>query len=479
MDFIVEEKEYTFKELEQEIFRLVCRAGAEVTQAILKRKDEEIFRDLDRERYKSEGFRKTSIKTIYGVVTYSRRVYRTQLDDGKTAFVYLLDQYLGLEKIGLVSENLAEKIAELATEATFRETAETISNTTGLSISAQGAWGIVQCLGERIKDEEACDVARMRSGTSKGKKTLPVLFEEMDGVWVRQQGEHHEKKPMQEIKVAVTYEGWDAEKEKQQRSTLVEKHVVAGIEDSKSFHEKREADIRKRYNADEIMHRIVNGDGGSWIGEPNDPDAIVQLDRFHVHKEIRKQIADKEVIQGIEEYLSEKDIKGMLSYIKMYADSVAGNDEEDKRSENALKLLKYLSNNKEGLIPWQDRGLRLPAAPEGVIYKGMGVQENQNCTVITLRMKHRRMRWSRNGGNNMAKVLARKENQELRETIKRYAEPLTFKGEITEAVKILSAAKSPKKDGKGNSYADKWNVHMPILDAVLTEARRYFRVVSI
>ena len=29
----------------------------------------------------------------------------------------------------------------------------------------------------------------------------------------------------------------------------------------------------------------------------------------------------------------------------------------------------------------------LAEAPDGIVYKNMGVQENQNCTLITLRMK--------------------------------------------------------------------------------------------
>lgn len=41
------------------------------------------------------------------------------------------------------------------------------------------------------------------------------------------------------------YEGWDAEKEKQKRSTLVGKTMLAGMENSTEFHEKREACIRK------------------------------------------------------------------------------------------------------------------------------------------------------------------------------------------------------------------------------------------
>jgi hypothetical protein len=52
------------------------------------------------------------------------------------------------------------------------------------------------------------------------------------------------------------------------------------------------------------------------------------------------------------------------------------------------------------------------------MYEGWDAkQETQNCTVITLRMKHRRMRWSVNGANNLAKALYRKENRELIDTI--------------------------------------------------------------
>lgn len=478
MDTIAGEKGLAFKELEKEIFRMSCQVDTEITRQILEQKDEDIFRACDKAVYHSEGFRRTSIKTVYGTVEYTRRAYRTETDDGKKAYVYLLDEALGMEKIGLISENLAEKIADLATEAPYRQTAKTVSGTTGISISAQGAWGMMQRLGERIVREEEASVDRMNAGTSGGTKALPVLFEEMDGVWIRRQGAHHEKKPMQEVKVATTYEGWDAEEEKEKRSTLVGKRILAGIEGSGEFHAKREADIREHYDADEIGLRVVNGDGGSWIGEPNDPDAVEQIDPFHVHQEIRRRIADRRAQQEIERRLSEKDVEGALECIGIYADSVAAEDAEDKREKNARTLLKYLTKNRDGLIPWRERGLSIPEPPDGVVYKGMGVQENQNCTVITLRMKHRRMRWSESGGNNMAKALYRKENRELHETIGRYSKDMPFTKTVIEAIVTLSAAKAPKKDGKGNPYVDRFNCHMPIMDAMLTEARRYFRRVS-
>lgn len=97
----------------------------------------------------------------------------------------------------------------------------------------------------------------------------------------------------QEMKVFTMYEGWDAEKEKQNRSTIVGKTMLAGMEKSNEFHEKREACIRKKYNADEIGQRILNGDGGSWIKDTYDSDTIFQLDRYHIYQEILRKIPDK------------------------------------------------------------------------------------------------------------------------------------------------------------------------------------------
>ena len=100
-------------------------------------------------------------------------------------------------------------------------------------------------------------------------------------------------------------------------------------------------------------------------------------------------------------------------------DSVETTDEKDKRSQKARQLYHYLNNNKDGLLPYKKQGRKIPEPREGILYKNMGVQESQNCTVITMRMKHRRMRWSAKGANNLAKVLCCKENKELCSTIER------------------------------------------------------------
>lgn len=296
---------------------------------------------------------------------------------------------------------------------------------------------------------------------------------EMDGVWLRLQGKDHKSIAKQEMKIATIYEGW--EKKSKSRSSLCGKRVIAGMEKSTEFHEKREAQIRSIYNADEIECRILNGDGGSCIKDPYEPDTIFQLDRFHIRQEIKRKLnRDKEATKAVEELFEAEKMDEMLEYIQIYADSVETDDEKDTRSKKARELYQYLYNNREGLMPYQKRNIKLPDLPEGMRYGNMGVQENQNCTVITMRMKGNRKRWSVKGANNMAKLLYRKENKELVQTVSRYAEELVFNIRMTEIMTTLSAAKAPKKDGKGNAYVDVINMHIPLRDAVQTASRRAF-----
>lgn len=416
MNTIVNEKLVSFKELEKKIYSYVCELAREITQQMLESYDEELAKSRDKKVYRGKGKRKTSIKTIYGEVEYSRNVYRTETEDGQVAHIFLLDQAMHMDKIGLISTNLAEKIALTVTESPYRVTAEQISSTCGQSISAGGVWNMMQRLGERI----------------------------------------------------------DEEKEKQNRSTLVNKTMLAGMEKSNDFHAKREACIRKKYAADEIGQRILNGDGGSWIKEPYDPDTIFQLDRYHIYQEILRKISNKDAQKEIRRLFDEEKMDEMLEYIQIYATSVASQDENDKSSKKAMELYQYL-NNKDGLLPYDKRGINIPAPEKGILYKGMGIQETQNCTVITLRMKHRRMRWSVKGANNLAKALYRKENRELVETIDRYTDGLVFTMQMQEIIETLSAAKAPKKDGKGNPYADRFNHHMPLFEAMQTVSRKAFK----
>ena len=76
------------------------------------------------------------------------------------------------------------------------------------------------------------------------------------------------------------------------------------------------------------------------------------------------------------------------------------------------------------------------------------------------------------GANNMGKALYRKENKELAETIERFSDGLILTLRMQEIVEVLSAAKAPLRDGKGNPYVEAWRSHMPLLDALQTVSRK-------
>ena len=135
MESIVDETLMPFKEFEKKIYAYVCELGREITKLLLERYDKELATQRDTKVYRDKDPRKTTIKTLYGPVEYRRRVYRVKLDDGRVATVYLLDEAMKMDKIGLISSNLAEKIAMTITGATYRDTAEMISSTCGQSIS--------------------------------------------------------------------------------------------------------------------------------------------------------------------------------------------------------------------------------------------------------------------------------------------------------------------------------------------------------
>ena len=66
--------------------------------------------------YRHKGLRQTTIKTVYGEVTYQRIVYEVLEEDGLRHYVYLLDETLELDNVGLISTNMAELLVKGITE---------------------------------------------------------------------------------------------------------------------------------------------------------------------------------------------------------------------------------------------------------------------------------------------------------------------------------------------------------------------------
>lgn len=440
---MLHEKMIGRKEFEEKLYSEVCRAGREVYAAALERFDKELHKARNRRAYRDKGLRGTVIKTLMGEVEYKRHVYSFTDEDGKPGTVYLLDEAVGRSGSGFISEALTERIAESVCEMPYRKAAAEIGSLTGQSLSHTAVWNVTQKLGGRVDEKERADADSARQNKGRGKREVKLLFEEQDGVWLHLQGKDRKAcGKSREMKLAIAYDG--AVKTGKKRYELTNKVACANFEGVKEFYRRKEGLIAANYNVDEIEMRVLNGDGASWIKESIGGDTVYQLDTFHRNQAVIRAVHDKSIREEMLRLLYAKEIEHLILYIETLADGT-----EDEGEAKALhELHTYFSNNKDGLIMYKRRGLKLPEPPEGMVYRRLGAAESNIFSIIGNRMKGRRHCWSMNGGNNLAKLLCLKATGKLHDTILGLTGFMPEKY-AAETESPLSASKVKESVGKG------------------------------
>lgn len=285
------------------------------------------------------------------------------------------------------------------------------------------------------------------------------------------------KAKSQELKLATVYTGWSEDGKK-----LVNKKVIAGMTPAKKFNQKTEALIQSTFNIDKTNLRILNGDGAEWISNTYNPERIFQLDRFHIMKKIRGCISHRHVSRNIITKFMDGKYMEVLEDMQTYINSI---DDGTKASAKAVKKVedayRYLENNMDGLPRWQDQAKAMginPEAPEGMIYKNMGVQENQNCSLITNRMKGRKMRWSVEGADNLAKIIYTRENGDLDRVIEKFDGQMIMPDDFIIS-DILTPTKIKETVGKGSKWVDVMQATLPALSAPTGNYTDALRAISL
>jgi hypothetical protein len=438
-----------FNQLEREIYEYGCKVAREALSDLLTSMDDYLARERNKEKYRDKGKRSSTIKTLMGEVEYSRRVYQcdSETGTGKKEHIYLLDNVLKLNKVGMFSGNLIQLITEAASNESFRKAAKSISNTTGQEISHGGVWNVIQAVGEKINIEEKHQAEALIQECNQGQRERKILFEEADGVYLSIQGKDREKGKKQELKVAISYEGW--QEISKGRYEVAHKLVCAGFEPAAEFRKRKEGMLGSEYNLDEIEKRILNGDGASWIKRQSEGEGIhYQLDPFHKSRAIIRNVRDRQARATMMIFLKEN----KYEEISMYLSALEKDSEDEKVKKQLRDLQNYFAENQSGLMPYLARGLDLPALEDGLEYRCMGTMEHNICDVISQRMKRRKGSWSLAGGGNMAKLLAYKASRRLKGVLNQFS-PGYMSPRLTELIQDpLSAAQISHKTGKGYSY---------------------------
>ena len=83
---IIASKELKFNDLEKKVYRFVCFIGCLIIKLILESYNRKIMQSRDKEKYRHNGLRETSVNTVMGEIKYKRAMYEIHEE------VYLLDE---------------------------------------------------------------------------------------------------------------------------------------------------------------------------------------------------------------------------------------------------------------------------------------------------------------------------------------------------------------------------------------------------
>lgn len=321
---------------------------------------------------------------------------------------YPFDEWIGFKKYQRRSPFVEVKVAEMAAESTYRETAHILKEWTAVDISHTTVGSIVRKVGEAQAkaDKEMVTELEDSAELPEGKK-VDYLYAEADGVFVR----GTEKKKSHEVSHAILYEGWDTNGK---RVSLRNPIAIMTTRSTVNFWNEVQALTAHHYSLEKTQV-VTNSDGGAGYTAEKFQEAfsqseypvINQLDAYHVFQGLNRALgaAKSEYKAEIRKALKEHD----LDHFNLWLDTYESTLEDAKKIDKVRAFRSYILNNWDRIIDWREC---VDNPPENA--RSLGAMES-NQRHITYRMKKRGMHWSSDGAEAMVKVKQGKLNGTLRE----------------------------------------------------------------
>lgn len=409
----ISNNEIKFNDLEEKMWKKKMEEGLNELKEQLRKIDDMLLKNKNNDELEVKDFQHTTIKCKFGDLEIYRRRYKLT-KNGNTQSVYLLDIYLELGYSGQYSQSIVELVLKEATEKSYRKTAETIRETTNLSITHTAARKILMDFSENhIEKLEKEKLQLYEKGYIEGQKELKIIYEESDGIYISKQNRKKNKESRQgkklksEIKIGIVHEGF--EKRYSNDFKIKNKQMIATTRNAKYFKRLIDMTIGTTYKESSIERIIINADGAGWCKDiAESPKERYQLDMFHIQKRISEAITDKEYKELMSGIVKTDKPEYIFNIIYNYIVEL----EHDQKKEELVKvkeLEEYLRNNKKGLLRYQyDLGLSQEEIEklEETEYRNLGTEESQVYCGCRKRMKKNRTSWSDKGAEAMAKVIS-------------------------------------------------------------------------
>lgn len=407
----------------------------------------DVFTQLDqviKSQKQKEGWRvvRDDDKTVqfsFGSVTFRH----TSMKDKDGNCRHPFDEWMGLRKHQRHSSLVEVKVAEMASETDYRETARVLKEWTAVNISHTTVGSIVKRVGkvQAQADEDMVIELEEADFLPEGKK-VDFLYAEADGVFVR----GTQKKKSLEVRHAVVHEGWD---KNGKRVSLREPKVIMTTQPTAVFWKEVQAFTAHQYSL-EGTQIVSNSDGGAGYTAEKFQEAfsqskypvLNQLDPYHVAQALNRTFGTgkSEFREGIRKALKEHNPNNFKLWVDTYESML-----EDKKSIEKLDTFRtYIEHNWERIFDWREK---VENPPEDA--RSLGAMES-NQRHVSFRMKKRGMHWSKAGGEGMVKIIQGILNRTLRDVyLKQQKRSERKQRTVKQTVRMAEILRQPTRSSIG------------------------------
>ena len=418
--------------------------GSQVTQFLVEYSENIIFKLKDRkEKFECLEKDDRTIISIFGEINFKRRYYQ---DKETKERVYLLDQFLKLEKRERMLPNVKERLIEEARETSYKRAGQKASY--GTEISKQTVKNEINKLDFKAEEAEEKE-------NKKKVKKLYIIADE-DHV-------HLQKGGIEEPRLIIVY---DSIIEKGKRIELKNKKHFGGIYTKKidDLWEEVMSYIENNYDTEYLERVYISGDGANWIktGLEWIIKSVYVLDEFHMKKAVNGIVGKITKANKKEKEKQKKEIRTAIRRLnfvrfKEICYEILEEEKEKTIRERKEDLMDYILNNVEGIKNLYRNKKELHGCSA----------EGHVSHIYSDRMSSRPMGWSTTNINNMSRLRTAKEDNISTEEILNNSKKII---ELKEIQKIRNQANAKIKESINFK-----TVNVPIMNFGTTEEKIFFK----
>lgn len=349
--------------------------SVDLVEDVMEKTEESIFSSPHRkENYRIQRSNdKKVISTIIGDVTLNRRYYQHK---EHLNFVYLLDDFLGLEPHQRIDGSLEEDILRKASEMSYQKTIDSYED---IGIHSRMT----------VKNIVHKHEAKSNDLPTGEKRVVPYIYVEADEDHVAYQDGTN-----QEIKLVYVHEGFKEKKSEKERSQLkITRRFAGRYKDTEELWEDVNYFIEEQYDTSKVKQIYLSGDGAHWIKKGLDylpARTKFVLDPFHVSQSLRRaSVGVPEVFSTLYGWVKNDQLDFLNDYFEI---RLADDQLSESRRKSLMNQRTYLRRHWDAIQSQKDERY-ISCSAEGHV-----------SHYLSSRLSSRPMGWSDTGADHMAKL---------------------------------------------------------------------------